>query len=422
MSSHKPTEHRDLLGLPHEIMDLILDEVALLPEPCKALFRLAASCKTLAAQTIPRLYYQDVVDSPEIPIALQWACWFGVLEAAEASLEALTRTGTDVASKIRQPFDNSDLYNLRYRQIKRIYPSSPSYGNVNWGNRSGLLHLACLLGRKPVVKLLIDNGFHPDTPDGNGLPALACALNEGIAKLLIQHGANINATDSNDVTALCHIISWAPSTMCSWKRGASITRGSATLQPLHAFREPFSTIRFLIQDAKADIYAEKIKISNPLQVAVSRRFTEVVELLLAAGASPNPISSDTGQKRLLLKDALEAGRNLPVIRLLLNAGAEADLDQLLEQGLTKEEGSALPIMNLAASDSNPLHAREEVEAAEMVCERIKHFDTPIDGHTALWHYVRKGRGDIGRVLIQHGADLEAANVEVRDTGLGLIGN
>ncbi|KAJ4264760.1 hypothetical protein NW762_005003 [Fusarium torreyae] len=420
MNSQNPhPKLRGLLDLPVEIMGLIMTEIELLPEPYKQLLQFAKACRALAAHAIPQLYYKDAQDL-DMPIALQWACWYGVLGAAKSSLEALARTDTDIAHKISQPFNNDNLYHLRYKTVKRRGPSGPAYGYLHWGSKSGLLHLACLRGNTAVAKLLMGKGAHPDTADGKKLPALAYALNKDVAQLLIDHGADINITHGTDETALCHLISWGPMEDVDWNKEFNMPRGDGALSPLHTRRDHLSTIKFLIRNPKTDIYADRIRDVNPLQLAVTRRYNEVVELLLNKGASPNPIQA--GGKRLLLADALKRTENFTIVRMLLDAGAEADLEQMPEGGLSEEAGAGLPIMNLTTSGSNPLYAREEVDIARLVCKKIKpgHLNANIGGHPALWHYVRKGRGDIGHVLIQAGADPEVANVEVRDTVLGLI--
>jgi ankyrin repeat protein len=173
--------------MPVEIMHLITDEISLLKEPYKDLLYLALTCKSLKAVVLPRLYDKDAKDSLKLdqqqPLALQWASWFGVLETAKGSLEALERTGTDVESKINQSFQNDHLYTLRYKTARRTSPSGPAYGYLHWGSRSGLLHLACLRGNTAIATLLLGNGFKPNTPDEKKLPPLAYALNEDVVSV-----------------------------------------------------------------------------------------------------------------------------------------------------------------------------------------------------------------------------------------------
>ncbi|KAF5560371.1 hypothetical protein FNAPI_4219 [Fusarium napiforme] len=419
---HQPKQrtiaHLNELAMPVEIMHLITDEISLLKEPFKDLLYLALACKSLKAAVLPRMYDKDAKDALKLdhqqPLALQWASWFGVLNAAKDSLEALERTGTNVGHKINQPFRNDCLYALRYKAVQRMGPSGPAYGYLHWGSRSGLLHLACLRGNTAIATLLLDNGFNPNAPDGKRLPPLAYALNEDVAKLLISRGANVNATYDTDETALCHLVSWGPMDESDWSKESNMSKCKGALNALDTRHNHFSTIRYLVQQANADIYASTIGNISPLLSAINKRYVEAVQLLLEAGASPNPINSETGQKRLLLADALKRNQNHEVVKLLLEAGAEADFDTMPEGDLSQSQGEALPIMNLITSPSNPLYAQAETDMARLVCKKIRHFNKVIAGHTPLWYYVRKGRGDIGQVLIEHGACPKLANVEVRE--------
>ncbi|KAJ4314402.1 Nitrogen permease reactivator protein [Fusarium piperis] len=416
-------ESPNLATIPPEIFDLILDQLSRSRDYYKSMFCIVRTCRSLAVRTLPRLYSRDVADSLELPrkldmpIALQWACWFGVLGTAERSLDVLAKVCPDLAVKLMQPFNNDNLYSLRYRMAKRRRAITPACGYMHWKNTCSLLHLACIRGNTAIAQLLISKGVHPNTLDGTNLPALAYALNPDVARLLIDHGADVNIKQhGSDETALCHIISWGPVAARKWENELNMSQGEGAVSVEHTIQDIQGTIRFLIQEAGADIYAEKIGTTNPLQNAVLTRHVKAVKLLLAAGASPNPIDTRTGKKRLLLADALKPGHNQEVVKLLLDAGAEADVDEDPYEGPIEH----LPIMSLTLRGSNPLYAREEAQVAHMVCERVKNMDVVVDGHPALWHYVRAGRQDIGQVLIEHGADPQKANVEVRDTVLPLV--
>ncbi|KAF5976275.1 hypothetical protein FCOIX_7218 [Fusarium coicis] len=360
---HQPKQrtiaHLNELAMPVEIMHLITDEISLLKEPFKDLLYLALACKSLKAAVLPRLYDKDAKDALKLdhqqPLALQWASWFGVLNAAKDSLEALERIGTNVGDKINLPFRNDCLYALRYKAVQRMGPSGPAYG-----------------------------------------------------------GADVNATHDTDETALCHLVSWGPMDESDWGKESNMSKSKGVLNALDTRHNHFSTIRYLVQQANADIYANTIGNISPLLSAINKRYVEAVQLLLEAGASPNPINSETGQKRLLLADALKRNQNHEVVKILLEAGAEADFDTMPEGDLSQSQGKALPIMNLITSPSNPLYAQAETDMARLVCKKIRHFNKVIAGHTPLWYYVRKGRGDIGQVLIEHGACPKLANVEVRE--------
>jgi len=138
-----------------------MEEVSLLPEPYKNLLNLAQTCKQLCSHALSQLYLNDVRDSLRLwfdlsmPLGLQWACWFGVLEGVKMSLIGLQRAGVNVKRKLNQPFRNDNLYSLRYKTVRKKGASGPAYGYLHWGSSSGLLHLACLRGNTAIAELLV---------------------------------------------------------------------------------------------------------------------------------------------------------------------------------------------------------------------------------------------------------------------------
>jgi hypothetical protein len=173
-------------AMPPEILALILDQLSTSRDYYKSMFRIVRTCRVLAVRTLPRLYSQDVTDSLKLPrnldmpIALQWACWFGALGTAERSLDALANVCPDLAAKLMKPFNNDNLYSLRYRMAERRRAITPAHGYMHWKDTSSLLHLACLRGNTAIAKLLISKGVHPNTLDGANLTALAYALNPDV--------------------------------------------------------------------------------------------------------------------------------------------------------------------------------------------------------------------------------------------------
>jgi ankyrin repeat protein len=205
-----------------------------------------------------------------------------------------------------------------------------------------------------------------------------------------------------------------------WAKEPNMPQGEGALKALDTHHDFLSTIRYLIKDAKADISAHEVTNSSPLLKAVQTRYAEAVELLLEAGASPNPIDTNTGQRRLLLVDAMKRSENHRVVKILLEAGAEVEPSQMPEGDLTRDESDELPIMHLTHPNSNPFYARHEYDVAQRICNRIKSIDKVVDSHTAMWHYIREGRQDIGILLMQEGASPGSANVYVYSGTLGFV--
>ncbi|KAI8395010.1 hypothetical protein FOFC_10705 [Fusarium oxysporum] len=233
---------------------------------------------------------------------------------------------------------------ILYRPSGAIVYDGTNAGDVPvfWGPKE-----RCHYSQVPKSLDSLCAGAHADSPDGKRLPALAYALSDDVAKLLLQHGANVNVTHSTDETALCHLMYWGPMENRNWYQESHTLQGNGALKPSHARQDSLSTIKFFIHNAMTYIYVDKFENVSPLQLVASKRYTEV-------GRTPSRL------------DALKQGRNLPIIQLLLKAGAEAELDEMPDNGLTREEGAELPIMHLTVSGTNPLYAREEVKVAGMV--------------------------------------------------------
>ena len=119
------------------------------------------------------------------------------------------------------------------------------------------LELATILGNLDIIRLLLDNGANPDRlVDGYlDMPALMYADNVEVAKILIDHGADID--------------------------GQSVLFGN---MPLHAasYRGKKDVVQVLL-DHGADVNAKDIDGRTPLDIAIDRGRTEIAALLREHG-------------------------------------------------------------------------------------------------------------------------------------------
>ena len=124
------------------------------------------------------------------------------------------------------------------------------------------LSLACSNGNAPMIELLLKAGADANTTLPEGETALMTAANTGnvaALKVLIAHGANVNATENS--------------------------RGQTAL--MWAVNEGHLDAAQALIEAGADINARSKGKFSPMVFAVRGGKTDIVKLLLAAGANPN---------------------------------------------------------------------------------------------------------------------------------------
>jgi ankyrin repeat protein len=165
------------------------------------------------------------------------------------------------------------------------------------------LHVAVVSGHAEIVRALLEAGARVDPRDSEGLTPLgmvgpSCDLE--ITKLLIDKGANVNAR---------------------FHSGATILHGLPYAK--HANRH--RAMAELLVSGGADVDAETDRERNtPLDMAAMFGNTDVLEVLLAAGADVHHVNS-YGKRPL--HSAAIAGQ-AEIVALLLAHGAEVDaMDQ-----------------------------------------------------------------------------------------------
>jgi ankyrin repeat protein len=155
-------------------------------------------------------------------------------------------------------------------------------------------------GRVEAVATALDDGADPDASDAHGNTPLACALpvgSTGVVAALLDHGADPDVTDRFGDTAVADAVRFCHDDVLSLLLDAGADPDEAGIQP------------------------------SPLVQAVDDGRAGAVELLLAAGAEPDPVP----QRDVLRGDEEEArcpdpdpaGR-VEALVLVLGAGGEPD--------------------------------------------------------------------------------------------------
>jgi len=139
---------------------------------------------------------------------------------------------------------------------------------------------------KDVAQLLLDHGANVNSTNTAGWSALFYASDEDMADLLIAHGANVNARDSTGVTPLWDVA--RPELQGVVKvllaHGADVnTRSRNGDTPLHAWDISKEMAELLLAHG-ADINAKNNNGKTPLQAAIDEHNDETVKFLVAHGA------------------------------------------------------------------------------------------------------------------------------------------
>jgi ankyrin repeat protein len=248
------------------------------------------------------------------------------------------------------------------------------------------LHEAIEAGDRSAVRVLTDADANLEARDENGmtplLHALASQQDPTIAKILIEAGANVDATAA--------ILT---------RQGERVTSGSVF--QLVIYRHP-ELVPMLI-DRGADVNISGESGITPLQAAVETGNESIVKLLLSAGAEVNARNS-------LDFTALHftvAAPNVEIARRLVAAGADVDVRITTRYG----NGGATPLM-LAASAGYSELAVTFLDAGASFESKDGRGRTPLHQAAAGVHAgdgnrIRDGHLRVAARLLELGADVNA---------------
>lgn len=243
------------------------------------------------------------------------------------------------------------------------HKADPEYGanpNLEW---TALLQ-AIRDGREQVVPVLLRHGARKDATlaSGNNCLAEACWRKHfGIARLLIEDGANVNNRDLQKATPLFKASVEGDVEFVRW----ALTRGGAEV------------------DTKNDAS------HTPLFEAAKRGHQEIVSSLLEAGAS-HKITVGSQHKWSPLGIAAKNGHD-DSVRALLKRGADPNAKGNLDH---------TPLAG-ACSNGHPSILEALIAAGGDIEARVK------SGFTPLAVAARSGHDECVRVLLAAGASLEA---------------
>ena len=259
------------------------------------------------------------------------------------------------------------------------------------------------LGNPPMLKTLLDAGFEPDAPDGEGNPPLhfAVGLNDegatqtlldagakvdirdalsrtplmraiegdyiGMAETLLDHGADVNAFDRRGDTVLHRAVRKRnlESTRFLLGKGADPRQFNFThMTPLHiaaqAGHDDLVSV-FLETPGMAGLHDEAD--ATPLDLALKAHKYDTAELLIGAGADINRVlaNGDTQMHAFIL------ARDYRTTRFLINQGGRVDIPNARgETALDVMRRKQLDgLVEMVDMRDNPDAYTNSVESAEM---------------------------------------------------------
>jgi ankyrin repeat protein len=319
------------------------------------------------------------------------------------------------------------------------------------------LHRAAENGRLECIKFLLAKGMKVDVTDSNNRTPL-CNSTPKAAKLLIKHGADVNARDEFGWTPIFwSVIGMYPESKIKVLLDAKAdlsTKDNDGKTPLFLAVEAasyrggvtFYVLELLLVNG-ADVNVKNKAGMAPLDIAEWMNGKKTAELLIKHGAK-NMLDKSRPEVALAfaarfgnLKDVEEAldngakinsaavlGRpalmyacrygHLEVVKMLVKRGAKVDfrisdgtrpVHAAAENGL--EKGADLNA--LAKKNKSVLYTAVEsgsIEMVQLVLPKNKHVNTPYEGalkFTPLHQACRRGCLEIARLLLENKADANA---------------
>ena len=342
--------------------------------------------------------------------------------------------------------------------------------NINAADRTGktALMYAARLGKDDVVKVLINNGANVNAADNRGLTVLMYAAGNGkddVVKALINKGANVNATGISGGTALRYAAMGGYSTIVQTLLSvpqididAKATDGLTALT-IAAANGKHDVVKVLI-DHRANVNTTDNADRTPLIYAAEKGDLNIVQALLSVPQIDIDAKASDGVTAL--SAAASNGKD-DVVTALINKGA--NVNAINKSSCTPlmcaaEKGHLTTIRALLSAPQTDIHAKQiNLQNALMVASYngkhdvvktlIDHgadVNTPYnEGWTLLTHaaaaghlttvqallnaaptgiHVKKfnltmalvcaatfGKHDVVRLLIEHGANANAPQID-----------
>ena len=321
--------------------------------PCPAMWEDPAVCQVLIDAGADIETKDDMGRSP-----LHWSCRSGAL----AVVKILVAAGAGVCGRCN--FGNTCLILAAHHGHTETVRYLVGLPQVDLSHKAedGYTSLLAAVEQSgaDVVEVLIDAGadIEAKLTDGRSplLKASQCG-NLQVVKVLVKAGADVCVTDNKGATCLM----------------------------LAAHYGHTETVRTLLCMPEVDVNQSHPEGLTPLHRAASMEHSDVVQVLIDAGADVEPKDSEGGTP---LHCACEVGE-LDIVQMLVKAGAD----------LCVVDDDSTTCLMFAAQHGHTETVRYLVGLREV---DVNHRD--FSGYTALQHAREKQHTDVEQVLLKHGAE------------------
>ncbi|MHC4644707.1 MAG: ankyrin repeat domain-containing protein [Planctomycetota bacterium] len=339
-------------------------------------------------------------------------------------------------------FDYSAMYGAAQSgdtaRVKELLKKDPCLANCSFGGEDKLtpLHWATIRGHMDVMEVLIENGADIEARDRWGATPLLKATDLAVVKLLLRHGADFRVTNHRGYSVLHHAAYEGNMELAKlWiELGVDLeqlyAKGGTPL--LCAASRDHNNVVELLLEKRAHIGACDNEGQTALHKAAWGNSVKVMKLLLARGMKTDVI--DKAGETPLHEAARVGLRCFDSAVLLLSNGANVNIPDkqgrtalhhavrdpnerlvrvLLEHGAdpnVRDKFNRTPLWESVAVDNGP-----NIESVKLLLRAGAETDViPYDaGCTELHQAVAMVRLDLVKLLLAHGADVNAGTVRVR---------
>ena len=345
----------------------------------------------------------------------------------------LLKSGTNVSTKDKRLYQSS-FQTCSIQTVQAIIDKGAAVNAVNSRGQTPLW-FACSDGLEHVIRILLDRGANPNIPVKYSDSSLHAAIYghcsaETIQKI-IDYDAHINAVNKDEATPLLLARSRAHKEtvriLLKAKADPNIAYadGDASLHAAVTAYCSEQTIQEII-DHGANVNAANQRGRTALLLACFYRQTELVKVLLEAGADPS-LADEEGFSCLYA--AVDGNCSKLTLQALINYGAHIDakrqdgMNALLIACRTGQSESVMFLLeagadaNIIKPDGNTsLHSAVYGNCSKDTLQKVIQHGVSVNSvnrrcQTALLYACEKAQADSVKLLLENGADPNISDVE-----------